>query len=175
MINLQKNKIMATITLKGNPVHTNGELPAVGSDAPLFTLTGSDLSPIAASDLRGKKVILNISPSLDTGVCAAAARQFNKMASEGLGATVILVTKDLPFAQKRFCEAEGLENVLTASDYKNSDFADAYGTLIIDGPMEGLHSRSIVVVNEEGDVVHTEQVAETVDEPNYEAALNSLR
>jgi thiol peroxidase len=166
---------MATITLKGTEVHTNGELPAVGSDAPLFTLTGSDLSPIAASDLKGKKVILNISPSLDTGVCAAAARQFNQMATEGLGATVICITKDLPFAQKRFCEAEGLEDVITASDYKNSNFADAYGTLIIDGPMAGLHSRSIVVVNEEGDVVYTEQVAETVDEPDYEAALNSLR
>ena len=166
---------MATITLKGNEVHTNGELPVVGTDAPLFTLTGSDLSSVSASDFKGKKVILNISPSLDTGVCAAAARQFNKMASEGLGATVILVTKDLPFAQKRFCEAEGLENVLTASDFKNSDFADAYGTLIIDGPMAGLHSRSLVVVNENGDVVHTEQVAETVDEPNYEAALNVLK
>jgi len=166
---------MATITLKGNPVNTNGELPEIGSDAPLFTLTGSDLSPISASDFKGKKVILNISPSLDTGVCAAAARQFNKMASEGMGATVILVTKDLPFAQKRFCEAEGLENVLTASDYKNSNFADAYKALIIDGPMEGLLSRAIVVVNEDGKVVYTEQVAETVNEPNYEAALNSLK
>ena len=166
---------MATITLRGSEVHTNGELPAVGSDAPLFTLTGSDLSSVSASDFKGKKVILNISPSLDTGVCAAAARQFNKMASEGLGATVILVTKDLPFAQKRFCEAEGLENVITASDYKNSDFADAYGALIIDGPMEGLLSRAIVIVNEDGDVVYTEQVAETVDEPNYEAAINALK
>ena len=166
---------MATITLKGNEIHTNGELPAVGSDAPLFTLTGSDLSDVAASSLKGKKVILNISPSLDTGVCAASARMFNKMASEGMGATVILITKDLPFAQKRFCEAEGLENVLTASDYKNSNFADAYGTLIVDGPMAGLHSRALVVVNEEGDVVFTEQVPETIDEPNYEAALAALK
>jgi thiol peroxidase len=166
---------MATITLRGNEIHTNGELPAIGSDAPLFTLTGSDMSPISASSFKGKKVILNISPSLDTGVCAAAARTFNKMASEGLGATVILITKDLPFAQKRFCEAEGLDNVLTASDYKTSDFADAYGTLIVDGPMAGLHSRSLVAVNEEGDVIYTEQVAETVDEPNYEAALEALK
>jgi thiol peroxidase len=165
---------MATITLRGNEIHTNGNLPAVGSDAPLFTLTSSDLSPLTASDFKGKKVILNISPSLDTGVCAASARQFNKMASEGMGATVILITKDLPFAQQRFCEAEGLENVITASDYKNSNFAEAYGTLIIDGPMEGLHSRALVVVNEEGNVIHTEQVTETVDEPNYEAALQAL-
>jgi len=166
---------MATITLRGNEVHTNGNLPEVGSDAPLFTLTGADLSPIAASDLKGKKVILNISPSLDTGVCAAAARKFNQMASEGLGATVICITKDLPFAQKRFCEAEGLDKVITASDYKNSDFAEAYGTLIIDGPMEGLHSRALVIVNEEGDVIYTEQVAETTDEPDYEAALAAIK
>ena len=166
---------MATITLRGNEIHTNGNLPAVGSDAPLFTLTGADLSPIVASTLKGKKVILNISPSLDTGVCAAAARKFNEMASEGLGATVLLVTKDLPFAMKRFCEAEGLDNVIPASDFKNSDFADAYGTLIIDGPMEGLHSRSLVIVDENGDVMYTEQVPETVDEPDYEAALAALR
>jgi len=166
---------MATITLKGNEIHTNGELPAVGSTAPLFTLTASDLSPIVASDFKGKKVVLNISPSLDTGVCAAAARRFNQMASEGLGATVVCITKDLPFAQKRFCEAEGLDNVITASDFRDSNFAEAYGTLIVDGPMAGLHSRAIVVVNENGDVVHTEQVAETVNEPDYEAALKALK
>lgn len=166
---------MATITLRGNEIHTNGNLPAVGADAPLFTLTGQDLSPVIASDFKGKKVVLNISPSLDTGVCAAAARKFNQMASEGLGATVILITKDLPFAMKRFCEAEGLTDVISASDYKNSDFADAYGTLIIDGPMDGLHSRAVVVVNEDGDVIYTEQVAETTDEPNYEAALAVLK
>lgn len=166
---------MATITLKGNEIHTNGELPAIGSDAPLFTLTAADLSPIVASDLKGKKVVLDISPSLDTGVCAAAARQFNKLASEGLGATVLLITKDLPFAMKRFCEAEGLENVIPASDFKDSNFAEAYGTLIVDGPMSGLHSRSIVIVNEEGDVIYTEQVAETVNEPNYQAAIEALK
>lgn len=166
---------MATITLKGNEIHTNGELPAVGSDAPLFTLTGADLSPIAASDFKGKKVVLNISPSLDTGVCAMAAKKFNAEVANGLGATVICITKDLPFAAKRFCETEGLEDVITASDYKNSDFANAYGTLITDGPMAGLHSRAIVVVDENGIVVHTEQVSETVDEPNYEAALSSLK
>jgi len=166
---------MATITLKGNEIHTNGELPAVGSDAPLFTLTASDLSPIVASDYKGKIVVLNISPSLDTGICATAAQKFNTMASEGLGATVICITKDLPFAQKRFCEAEGLEDVVTASDYKDSNFADAYGTLIADGPMVGLHARAIVVVNEDGNVIYTEQVPEIVQEPDYEAALNAIK
>jgi thiol peroxidase len=166
---------MATITLKGNEIHTVGELPEIGSDAPLFTLTAADLSPIIASDFKGKNVVLNISPSLDTGICAASARQFNKMVTEGLGATVILITKDLPFAQKRFCEAEGLDNVLTASDYKNSNFSEAYGTIITDGPMAGLHSRALIVVNEEGNVVYSEQVPEIVQEPNYEAALNSLK
>lgn len=166
---------MATITLRGNEIHTNGDLPAIGTDAPLFTLTGPDLGPIAVSDYKGKKVIISISPSLDTGVCQATVRKFNEMATEGLGATVIQVTKDLPFATKRFCEAEGLDKVIVASDYKDSNFADAYGTLIIDGPMAGLHSRALVVVNEEGNVVYTEQVPETVDEPNYEAALEALK
>ena len=166
---------MATITLRGNEIHTNGNLPTVGTDAPLFTLTGADLAPIAASDFKGKKVVLNISPSLDTGVCAMAAQKFNAEVADGLGASVICITKDLPFAAKRFCETEGLENVITASDYKNSDFANAYGTLITDGPMAGLHSRAIVVVNEDGEVIYTEQVAETVDEPNYEAALAALK
>jgi thiol peroxidase len=166
---------MATITLKGTEIHTNGNLPAVGSDAPLFTLTGPDLSPISASSFKGKKVVLNISPSLDTGICAMAAQKFNAEVSKGLGATVICITKDLPFAAKRFCETEGLEDVITAADYKNSDFADAYGTLIIDGPMAGLHSRAIVVVNEEGNVVYTEQVPEIVQEPNYDAALAALK
>jgi len=166
---------MATITLRGNEIHTNGNLPTVGTDAPLFTLTGADLAPIAASDFKGKKVVLNISPSLDTGVCAMAAQKFNAEVADGLGASVICITKDLPFAAKRFCETEGLENVITASDYKNSDFANAYGTLITDGPMAGLHSRAIVVVNENGEVIYTEQVAETVDEPNYEAALAALK
>ena len=166
---------MATITLKGGEIHTNGELPAVGSDAPLFTLTGKDLSPIVASDFKGKTVVLNISPSLDTGICAMSAQKFNSLASEGLGATVICITKDLPFAQKRFCETEGLENVITAADYKNQNFGEAYGTLIIDGAMTGLHARAIVVVNAEGNVIYTEQVPEIVQEPDYEAALKAIK
>ena len=166
---------MATITLKGNEIHTSGNLPEVGSEVPLFTLTGADLSPLAASDFKGKKYVLNIVPSLDTGICAMSAVRFNKEASEGLGATVICVSKDLPFAAKRFCEAEGLENVITASDFKNSNFADAYGTLIADGPMAGLHSRAIVVVDESGKIIYTEQVPEIVQEPDYEAALAALK
>ena len=166
---------MATITLKGNEIHTNGELPAIGSDAPLFTLTGGDLAPIQASDLKGKKGVLNIVPSLDTGICAASARYFNKAASEGLGATVLLVSKDLPFASARFCEAEGLDKVIPASDFRDTNFGDAYGTLITDGPMAGLHSRAVVVVNEEGNVVYTQQVPEIVQEPDYDAVLEALK
>ncbi len=166
---------MATITLKGNEIHTVGALPKVGTDAPLFSLVKEDLSLLSASDLKGKKVVLNIFPSLDTGVCAASVRQFNKMASEGLGATVVCISKDLPFAHKRFCEAEGLTDVLTASDFRDSNFGDAYGTTIIDGPLAGLHSRAVVVVNENGDVIYTEQVPEITQEPNYEAALQAIK
>ncbi len=166
---------MATITLKGNEIHTIGELPKVGSDAPLFTLVKEDLSLLSASDLKGKKVVLNIFPSLDTGVCAASVRQFNKMASEGLGATVVCISKDLPFAHKRFCEAEGLNDVITASDFRDDNFGHAYGTTIVDGPMAGLHSRAVVVVNEDGDVIYTEQVPEIVQEPDYEAALQAIK
>mgnify|MGYP001818558225 CR=1 FL=1 len=166
---------MAKITLKGNEINTAGELPSIGSEAPLFTLTGPDLGAIAASDYKGKKYVVSISPSLDTGICQMTAIRFNKEVAEGLGAAIIHVTKDLPFAAKRFCEAEGLEDVVAASDYKNSDFADAFGTLIMDGPMAGLHSRAIVVVNEEGKVVHTEQVPEIVQEPDYDAALAALK
>jgi len=166
---------MATITLKGNEIHTKSDLPNVGADAPLFTLVKEDLSLLQASELKGKKVVLNIFPSLDTGVCAASVRHFNKMASDGLGATVVCISKDLPFAHKRFCEAEGLTNVITASDFRDTNFGDAYGTTIIDGPMAGLHSRAVVVVNEEGNVVYTEQVPEIVQEPDYEAALNAIK
>jgi len=165
---------MASITLKGNEIHTAGNLPEIGSEAPLFTLTRADLSPVSLSEFKGEKVVLNIFPSLDTGICAASVREFNKRVSEGLGAKVVCISKDLPFAHNRFCEAEGLENVITASDFKNSDFADAYGTEIADGPMAGLHSRAIVVVDERGRVAYTEQVPEIAQEPDYEAAVSAL-
>lgn len=164
---------MATITLRGNEVHTEGNLPAVGSEAPLFTLTKKDLSSFSLSELKGKKVIINITPSLDTGICAATARKFNEQASQ-LNATVLHVTKDLPFAHARFCEAEGIDNVITLADYKNSDFADAYHTLILDGPMAGLHSRAIIVIDENGKIVHTEQVPEIASEPDYDNAIAAL-
>jgi len=163
---------MAKITLKGNPVNTAGELPAVGQEAPLFTLTKNDLSSFSLSELKGKKVIINITPSMDTGICASTARKFNSEAS--LDAVVIHVTKDLPFAHARFCEAEGIENVITLADYKNSNFADAYNTLVLDGPMAGLHSRAVIVINEEGKIVYTEQVPEIAQEPDYDKAIAAL-
>jgi len=164
---------MATITLKGNEIHTEGSLPAVGHEAPLFTLTKNDLSTFSLSDLKGKKVIINISPSMDTGICASTARKFNEEASKN-NAVMLHITKDLPFAHTRFCEAEGIKNVITLADYKNSDFADAYKTLITDGPMAGLHSRAVIVVNENGKVAYTEQVPEIVQEPDYAKALAAL-
>lgn len=163
---------MATITLKGNEIHTAGSLPAVGQEAPLFTLTKSDLSNASLSEFKGKKVILNIFPSLDTGICASV-RKFNELASK-MDATVLCISKDLPFAHKRFCETEGIENVVNLSDFKNTDFADAYNTLIVDGPMAGLHSRSVVVIGENGKVTYSEQVPEIVQEPDYDKALAAL-
>lgn len=164
---------MATVTLRGNEVHTAGSLPAVGSEAPLFTLTKKDLSSFSLSELKGKKIIINITPSLDTGICAATARKFNEEATS-LNAVVLQITKDLPFAQARFCEAEGIENVITLSDYKNSDFADAYNTLILDGPMEGLHSRAVIVIDEGGKIAYSEQVPEIAQEPDYDKAIAAL-
>ena len=164
---------MATITLKGNEIHTAGSLPKVGHDAPLFTLTKSDLSSVSLSEFKGKKVILNISPSLDTGICAASIRKFNVEATNN-EAIMLYISKDLPFAHKRFCEAEGIENVISLADYKDSNFADAYNTLIVDGPMAGLHSRVVIVINEDGKVAYTEQVPEIVQEPDYTKALAAL-
>ncbi|KXX69627.1 thiol peroxidase [Flammeovirga sp. SJP92] len=165
---------MAEITLKGNPFHTSGELPAVGSVAPAFTLVKSDLSEVTLEELKGKKVILNIYPSVDTGTCATSTRTFNEKASSLDNTVVVCVSKDLPFAFGRFCGAEGIEDVITGSSFRDTSFEDAYGLKIIDGPLAGLCSRCIVVIDEEGKVKYTEQVAETVDEPNYEAAIAAL-
>lgn len=162
---------MAQITFKGSPVQTSGELPAVGTQAPNFSLTAGDLSQKSLSDFAGKRIILNIFPSVDTGTCAASVRHFNQSAS-GLENTVVLcISKDLPFAQGRFCAAEGLENVITLSEFKDDSFSKAYGLRVEDGPLEGLLSRSVIVLNEKGEVVYTEQVAEITNEPNYDAAL----
>lgn len=166
---------MATITLHGNTIHTLGSLPENGSDAKDFSLTKGDLSATSLSDYAGKKVVMNIFPSIDTGTCAQSVRQFNKDAS-GLDNTVVLcISKDLPFAQGRFCGAEGIENVEMLSDFRDGNFGKTYEVEFTDGPLQSLHSRAIVVLNENGKVIHTEQVPEIVDEPNYNAALEALQ
>lgn len=165
---------MAEITLGGNPIHTLGELPAVGTKAPDFSLTANDLSVKRLTDFSGKKVILNIFPSLDTSTCATSVRTFNEKASSLNNTVVICVSRDLPFAQSRFCGAEGLKNVITLSDFANGSFGKDYALEITDGPMAYLHSRAIVVIDENGTISYTEQVGEIADEPNYEAAISSL-
>jgi len=166
--------IMASITLKGNTIHSIGELPQIGSQAPDFILTKTDLSKSTLSDYKGSKVVLNIFPSIDTGTCAASVRQFNQEAAELENTKVLCISRDLPFAQARFCGAEGIENVVNLSDYSTGAFGKDYGLVIIDGPLESLHSRAVVVLDENGKVVYTEQVPEIVDEPNYKAALEAL-
>lgn len=165
---------MATVTFKGNEVHTQGTLPKVGDDAPDFSLTGSDLSQKTLADFSGKHVVLNIFPSVDTGTCAASVRRFNQELSELQDTVVLCISKDLPFAQGRFCAAEGLEQVLSLSEYKDANFSEAYGVKFSDGPLEGLLSRAVVVISPEGKVKYTEQVAEVTEEPNYKAALTSI-
>ena len=163
---------MAQITLRGNPVNTVGELPAVGSPAPSFALTGTDLGPVTNEQFRDKAVLLNIFPSVDTPTCATSVRTFNERAAAS-GATVLCVSKDLPFAQKRFCGAEGIENVTTASAFRDG-FGEDYGITIADGPMAGLLGRAVVVIGADGNVAYTELVSEVADEPNYDAALAAL-
>jgi len=159
---------MATVKFKGGDVQTNGVLPAVGTQAPEFTLIGSGLQEIKLGDYKGKRVLLNIFPSLDTGTCAASVRKFNKWVSEKENVVVICVSKDLPFAQSRFCGAEGLENVITASDFRFNNFATDYGVLLVDGVLQGLMSRAVVAIDEAGKVLYSELVAEIVDEPSYD-------
>ena len=165
---------MADITLKGNAIHTVGELPAVGSQAPDFSLTNTDLADISLKDYAGKNVILNIFPSLDTPVCASSIRRFNEDAAKVENTVVICASLDLPFAHKRFCAAEGIENVVSASEMHTRTFGEDYGVRIADGPLTGIFSRAIVVIDGEGKVKYTEQVPEITQEPNYEAALASL-
>lgn len=161
---------MAQITLKGNPINTVGDLPAEGSTAPDFTATKTDLSDVKLSDFTNKTVVLNIFPSIDTPTCAASVRRFNEEASKLNNVEVLCVSADLPFAQQRFCGAEGLERVTPVSVFRNNAFGEAYGVRIVDGPLAGLMARSVVVIKD-GKVAYTELVAETADEPNYEAAL----
>jgi thiol peroxidase len=166
---------MANITLGGAPVETIGNLPSVGSKAPKFKLTGTDLSEKSTNDYKGSRLVLSIFPSVGTGVCAQSIRTFNKKASELENTKVLCISRDLPFAQARFCAAEGLDNVINLSDYKDGSFGKAYGLGFIDGPLDGLHSRCIIVLDENGTVEYTEQVGEIVDEPNYKAALEALQ
>ncbi len=163
---------MAQITLRGNPINTVGELPAVGSPAPAFTLTGTDMGQVSSAQFRGKPLLLNIFPSIDTPVCATSVRTFNEWAASG-GAAVLCVSNDLPFAQKRFCGTEGIDNVVTASAFRDS-FGKDYGITIADGPMAGLLGRAVVVIGSDGTVAHTELVAEIAQEPDYDAALAAL-
>jgi len=165
---------MAQIAFKGNPTHTVGSLPRPGDAAPGFKLTKSDLSDASLKDYTGKRVVLNIFPSIDTPVCATSVRKFNQEASKLKNTVVLCVSKDLPFAQKRFCAAEGLENVVTVSEYKDTSFSDSYKIKIVDGPLAGLFSRAIVVIDEAGKVKYTEQVPEITQEPDYVKAIAAL-
>lgn len=165
---------MATTALHGTPVQTSGELPTVGSAAPGFELVKQDLSSVKLSDLAGKKVVLNIFPSIDTPTCATSVRKFNEKAASKANTVVLCVSKDLPFASKRFCGAEGIENVVTASGFRDTAFEQAYGIQIADSALKGLMARSVVVLDESGKVVHTQLVPEIADEPDYDAALAKL-
>lgn len=165
---------MADVTLKGNTVHTIGNLPKEGEMAKDFKLTQLLMTDATLAAFKGQRLILNIFPSIDTGTCAASVREFNKLASSLENAKVLCISRDLPFAQRRFCGAEGIENVEMLSDFKTGDFGKDYGLEILDGPLAGLHSRCLLVLDEEGKIIHSQQVAEIVDEPNYESALKSL-
>ena len=167
-------KQMATIALKGNPIQTNGELPVKGEKAKDFTLAKNDLSRVSMNDFTGNKLILNIFPSLDTGICAASVRQFNKIAGEIENTKVLCISRDLPFAQSRFCGAEGLNNIITLSDYADGSFGKNYGLEIVNGPMAGLHSRVVIIVDENGLIKYTQQVPEITTEPNYDDVLKHL-
>ncbi len=166
---------MATVTLKGNPINTSGDLPAIGSQAPDFMLTKTDLSDVSLNDYSGKKIILNIFPSVDTDVCATSVRRFNVEAGKLDNTAVLCISADLPFAHSRFCGAEGIENVDSVSELRNKDFGTAYGTRIIDGPLAGLNARAIVVLDETGKVTYTQLVPEIVEEPDYEKAIEAIK
>lgn len=166
---------MATISLRGNPIHTVGELPAAGTTAPDFNLTKGNMQDVSLKDFEGKRKVLNIVPSLDTAVCQASARRFNTEADQLPNAVVLVISNDLPMAQKRFCEGEGLKNVIPLSELRSRDFGSDYGVRISDGPLSGMLSRAVVVLDEQNKVVYTEQVPEIAQEPNYDRALEALK
>lgn len=165
---------MARTALMGNAVNTSGDLPAVGTAAPAFTLTTGDLGSVSSGDLAGGRVVLNIFPSVDTGTCAASVRAFNERAAGLEDTTVVCVSADLPFAAGRFCEAEGIEDVITGSVFRNREFMDDYGVGMVDGPLEGLCARAVVVIDGDRTVLYSHLVSEIVDEPDYDAALAAL-
>ena len=164
---------MASITFQSNPVTTVGELPQAGSTLPAFELVGQDLGTVSSADLAGKRVVLNIFPSLDTGTCAMSVRRFNELAAGLENTVVVCASKDLPFAQARFCGAEGLENVVTGSAFRSS-FGEDLGVTMQDGPLAGLLSRAVVIADENGKILYTQQVAEVTEEPDYDAAVAAL-
>lgn len=166
---------MANITFKGNPVHTSGTLPAVGSKAPDFKLTTKNLTDVSLKDYAGKVKILNIVPSIDTGVCAASARAFNKAADQLGNAVVLTISRDAPFAQIRFCEAEGIRSVVTLSELRDRSFGEAYGAAMLDGPLAGLLSRAVLVLSSDDRVVYVQQVPEIAQEPDYASALAAAK
>lgn len=166
---------MAQTKLGENVVHTNGNLPSVGSEAPEFSLAGIDLNDVSLRTYAGKNIILNIFPSIDTRVCAMSVREFNKRAASLSDTVVLCISKDLPFAFKRFCGAEGIDKVVSLSDFRNKGFSKNYGVEMVDGGMAGLFARAIVVVNKQGKVTHTELVPAIGEEPDYENALNAIQ
>lgn len=166
---------MATTHFRGNPVNTIGELPIVGTNAPAFELVKTDLSDLTMDKLFGKRVILNIFPSLDTSVCAASVRRFNAEASKLENTSVVCVSKDLPFAHGRFCTTEGIENVIPASEFRSNNFGKSFGVMLTDGPLRGLLARAVVVLDENGKVKYTELVPEITQEPDYDSALAALK
>ena len=165
---------MAQITFKGSPVSTSGSLPGVGSTVPDFSLTRGDMSDVSLKDFAGKRKVLNIVPSLDTGVCAASARQFNKSIKEYGDTVVLTISRDLPFAQGRFCEANGIDEVVTLSELRNRNFGSEYGIEMTDGPLAGLLGRAVIVVDQQNTVLYTELVPEIAQEPDYDSALAAL-
>lgn len=166
---------MAGITLKGTPIETIGNLPEVDTKAPTFRLTRSDLSDAALEDFAGKTIVLNIFPSIDTDVCATSVRRFNEEAAKLKDTVVLCISADLPFAHQRFCETQGLNDVISLSVFRSADFGKDYGVTITSGPLAGLLSRAVVIIDKNGKVAYTQQVPEIVEEPDYDAALQSLK
>jgi len=162
---------MTSVTLKGNPVAISGNFPAIGTAAPDFVLTRTDLSEGSLEDYRGKQIVLNIFPSVDTPTCALSVKRFNEEAGKRQDTVVLCVSRDLPFAHKRFCSAQEIEHVIPFSEFRRSSFGESYGVKIADGPLQGLFARAVIVIDKEGSVTYTELVEEIANEPDYEAAL----